>query len=178
MFSKVMVPLDGSQFSECSLEQVKAIAHGCNVPEVILLNVVEPISGNEEAALLLARDDIMIKGQSPDESEGGQTNVNYSDKVMAVMGQKRAQAQVYVSEMESKLIKDGLSARGEVMVGKPAETILDYAEKTQVDLIVMTSHGRSGISRFAFGSVADRVARHSTVPVLLVTPPGCRISLS
>ena len=55
MYKKVLVPLDGSQFSECSLQHVKAIAIGCQVPEVVLLRVVEPLSSNELAALAQMR---------------------------------------------------------------------------------------------------------------------------
>jgi nucleotide-binding universal stress UspA family protein len=51
---------------------------------------------------------------------------------------------------------------------------LEYAAKNHVDLIIMTSHGRSGISRWLFGSVAERVSQHSTIPVLIVAPAGCR----
>ena len=55
-----------------------------------------------------------------------------------------------------------------------AYAILDYAQNNKVDLIIMSTHGRSGISRWAFGSVTDKVIRHSKVPVLTVTPEGCR----
>ena len=75
------------------------------------------------------------------------------------------------------MIQEGISARGEVVTGKAADAILDYAEKNNVDLIIMSTHGRSGISRWAFGSVADRVVRHSIAPVLLVAPAGCRINM-
>ena len=53
--------------------------------------------------------------------------------------------------------------------------ILEYAQNNNIDLIIISTHGRSGISRWAFGSVADKVVRTSTVPVLTVTPTGCRI---
>jgi nucleotide-binding universal stress UspA family protein len=54
------------------------------------------------------------------------------------------------------------------------QKILSYAEKNHVDLIVMSTHGRSGLSHFLFGSVAEKVSRHSRVPVLLISPEGCR----
>ena len=63
-----------------------------------------------------------------------------------------------------------------VIQGKVAEGILDYVVKNQVDLIMMSTHGRSGPSRWALGSVADRVIRHSLIPVLIVSPKGCRIT--
>jgi nucleotide-binding universal stress UspA family protein len=57
------------------------------------------------------------------------------------------------------------------MTGDPAEAIVSFAEKNPCDIIVMASHGRSGVSRWAVGSVADKVFRASTVPVLLVKAP-------
>jgi nucleotide-binding universal stress UspA family protein len=154
MYSKVMVPLDGSPFSECSLEHVKAIAAGCHVPEVVLIRVVEPLSSNELSALSQVR----------------------GNQIAELEAWKQTEAADYINRLAQKLIKEGLSARGEVIHGHPAEAILDYAGKNGVDLIILSTHGRSGISRWAFGSVADRVVRHSVVPVLAVSPPGCRIS--
>ena len=151
MYTKVLVPLDGSTFSECSLSHVKAISLGCNVPEVILLRVVEPLSTNEIAAL--AR----LKG----------------DSINQVEEAKKAEATEYISNEANKLNKEGLKVIGTILEGNAAEKILDYAANN-VDLIIMSTHGRSGISRWAMGSVADRVARHSAVPVLLISPPGCR----
>jgi nucleotide-binding universal stress UspA family protein len=63
---------------------------------------------------------------------------------------------------------EGATVNSTVLFGHPAEEILSYAEKNNVGLIAMTTHGRSGVRRWALGSVAARVARHSPVPVLLV----------
>ena len=54
-----------------------------------------------------------------------------------------------------------------------ADTLAQWAEKNEVDLIVIASHGRSGISRWVMGSVADRVLRSACVPVLMIRAPGC-----
>jgi nucleotide-binding universal stress UspA family protein len=156
MYSKILVPLDGSPFSECSISHVKAVAIGCHVPEVVLLRVVEPLSSFDLGPLA----DV---GGAP---------------VIQLEAEKKTQSKDYISEMAQKLNKEGVSAKGDVVSGKPAEQILDYAYKNHFDLIIMSTHGRSGISRWALGSVADRIVRHSTVPVLLVSPPGCRTSSS
>ena len=58
--------------------------------------------------------------------------------------------------------------RGDVVEGNAADAIVDYAGKNDIDLIIMATHGRSGIGRWALGSVADRVVRHANAPVLLV----------
>ncbi len=56
-----------------------------------------------------------------------------------------------------------------------ALSLLDYVKKKPVGLIVMSAHGRSGVTRLLLGGVADRVIRYSTVPVLVIPPAGCRI---
>jgi len=60
-----------------------------------------------------------------------------------------------------------------VLKGNPAESLADYASKNKVDLIVIATHGRSGVSRWVWGSVADRLLRSACVPVLMVRAPGC-----
>ncbi len=152
MYKKILAPLDGSEFSECSLAHVIAVATGCNVPEVILLRVVEPLPASTVSALAEAGGNLIAQVEQDNNTE----------------------AEDYILHMVEKLKKEGISAQGVTVAGEADESILDYAGKNQADLIVMSTHGRSGISRFAFGSVADRVVRHSTVPVLTVSPPGCR----
>jgi nucleotide-binding universal stress UspA family protein len=153
MYNKVMVPLDGSQLAECSLEHVKTIATGCHVTEVVLLRAVEPLSANEISALSQVRGNPIAELEELNQRE----------------------ATKYIGDMTEKLNKAGINTLGEVINGKAADIILDYTAKKNVNLIIMSTHGRSGISRWAFGSVADKVARSSAIPVLLVSPAGCRI---
>ncbi len=152
MYKKILVPMDGSQFSECSLEHVRAIATGCQVPEVILLRVVEPVSPQ-----------VYAEGANmdwiADAEKTAQTN-----------------AENYVSQLAAKLKKEGVAAQHAISFGRPAEKIVDYARDNHVDLIIMSTHGRSGVSRWVLGSVADRVIHHSAAPVLVVAPQGCRSS--
>ncbi len=74
--------------------------------------------------------------------------------------------------MAANLSKEGIAAQTVIVSGRPVDEILSYASKNQVDLIIMSTHGRAGISRWVFGSVVERVLRHSAVPVLIVPPPG------
>ena len=152
MYKKILTPLDGSALSECSLDHLRAITTGCSVPEVVLVRVVEPLSAATVAALAEARGNVLTRVET----------------------ENKAQAKDYIAKMVKKLNQEGMEVKGEVVNGQAAEAILDYVEKNGVDLIIMSTHGRSGISRWAFGSVADRVLRHSPVPVLIVSPPGCR----
>ena len=161
MYKKVLAPLDGSQFSECSLSHIKAIATGCQVPDVILLTVIgEPGFSFGEIT--------------------SQTQADYVSKQYTEQLEKaREKAEKYITDAAAKLKKEGLDVKTEVVVcdnANVATCILDFARDNKVDLIVMSTHGRSGITRWAFGSVADRIVRSSLVPVLIVTPEGCRAS--
>ena len=149
MYKKILAPLDGSELSECSLEHVKAIVTGCRVPEVVLLRVVEPAPA--QAYLEVSED--FRRG--------------VEEKTLAEAGD-------YLSKAAANLKKEGAVAQTAVIGGRAAEEILDYASKNQVDLIVMSTHGRSGISRWVMGSVAEKIMRHSPIPVLMVSPSGCR----
>ncbi|MEJ2728684.1 MAG: universal stress protein [Deltaproteobacteria bacterium] len=68
---------------------------------------------------------------------------------------------------------EGAALSYEVLEGSVAATLAHWAEDKGVDLIVIASHGRSGISRWVYGSVADRVLRSACVPVLMIRAPGC-----
>ena len=151
MYRKILAPLDGSEFSECSLEHVKTIAQGCQVPEIILARVVEPIHAADMASY----------------AEAGIDTVN-------LMRDVEASARTYINRIADNLKKEGLPVKAEVMTGWAGDTIMKYAEDQSVDLIIMSTHGRSGIGRWFMGSVAEKVVRHSHIPVLTVSPAGCR----
>jgi nucleotide-binding universal stress UspA family protein len=153
MYKKILVPLDGSDLAECALQHVKAIAIGCNVPEVVLLRVVEPTYIGADAL--------------------SASSVVFSN----LLEQIQQEADNYIKAITQEFSNDsGINAQSMLLFGSAADEIMKYALKSGVDLIVMTTHGRSGITRWLFGSVADRVSHHSTVPVLLIAPPGCRMA--
>jgi nucleotide-binding universal stress UspA family protein len=154
MYNKILVPLDGSQFAQCALDHVRTISKGCHVSEIILFRVVEPVAAKDLAPLAQARGNL------------------YSQVENAI----KAEASDYIRDMTRRLKEEGLSVRGETAEGKADEEIIDYAKKNRIDLIIMSSHGKSGLSRWTLGSIADRVIHYSTVPVLLVATPGCRIA--
>jgi nucleotide-binding universal stress UspA family protein len=82
------------------------------------------------------------------------------------------EAQTYLAALEPDLIAHGLTVKSVVRYGHAAEEILDHARAGDVDLIAMSTHGRSGIRRWVVGSVAETVLRHAPVPVLLVRLTG------
>lgn len=150
MYKKILVPLDGSPFAECVLEHVKNMAVGKQIPEVILVFVVEPIN---------------------------HAVYDMPENTLAdIQKQSESASEEYLKKTVAKLAAEGIPALWTVLHGDIAETILDYANKSKVDLVIMSTHGLSGISRWAMGSVAYRVARQLTVPIMLVAPPDCRIS--
>jgi nucleotide-binding universal stress UspA family protein len=143
MYRKVLVPLDGSEVAECALSHMQAVASGCNVTDVVLLRVLSP--------LMLPGDYVF--------SEGDRARME---------AEHRSAAESYMEGMRKRLAESDLNVRADIIDADAAEGIVDYAHRNGVDLIIMATHGRSGIGRWALGSVADRVVRHSGIPVLLV----------
>jgi nucleotide-binding universal stress UspA family protein len=76
----------------------------------------------------------------------------------------------YLSGLATPLRERGLKAQCVTMIGHPAETIVSYAEENKFDLVALATHGRSGLKRMVFGSVADYVVRKSGLPILLIKP--------
>jgi nucleotide-binding universal stress UspA family protein len=154
MYRKILAPLDGSPLAECTIEHVKEIAKGCNIPEVVFLFVVD-IAKNAYWAADVAPNVQILQQAEEAQKEG---------------------AQSYLKKVVAKAKKDGLMVKGVVVEGNPADSIIEYAQKNGVDLIVMSTHGRSGVSRFAMGSVTDKVIRTAAAPVLVVTPTECKVT--
>ena len=152
MYQKILIPLDGSDLAECSLEHAKAIAQGCNVADVIVFRGIEPLSTQTLSALAEAGGDSVGKARERNQQD----------------------AKDYVLKVKNNLKTQGIACQAVTVEGRAADEILSYTGKNNVDLIVMSTHGRSGLSRFFFGSVAEKVSRHSRVPVLLLAPEGCR----
>jgi nucleotide-binding universal stress UspA family protein len=81
-----------------------------------------------------------------------------------------AETLAYMQSARSKLQRAGFRTSFLICQGPVAETILQTAAENQVDVIVMSTHGRSGVKRWLLGSVADRVVTHSDRPVMLIRP--------
>jgi nucleotide-binding universal stress UspA family protein len=90
---------------------------------------------------------------------------------------ERHESEDYLMGVEQRLLEKGMNARYTIRHGSdPAAEIVDYAEVNKVDLIAMSTHGRSGMSRWLFGSVASRVLQGTSKPILLIRSAGARIS--
>ncbi|MCE5262390.1 MAG: universal stress protein [Deltaproteobacteria bacterium] len=150
MYQKILVPLDGSKLAECALSHVKNLVKDGAVGEVILLNVssVNIYRGGEAA---------------------GYMDMNSIKEGMSEKSQK------YLADVESRLNSEGIKVKTESLEGyRAAETISDYAQNNGVDLIVIASHGYTGMKKLMLGSVALEVLHESHVPVLLIRPESCR----
>ncbi len=154
MYNKIMVPLDGSDMAECVIPHVEAIISSFNTAEVVLVRVVDPV-----------RLPVSVPAQ-------GNFGFTEKDRQQMETDRKKA-AKDYLEDMADDLGINGSVFSCVVLEGNPANMLADYATKNAVDLIVLASHGRSGVSRWLMGSVAERVVRTSCVPVMVVRAPGC-----
>jgi nucleotide-binding universal stress UspA family protein len=148
-YHKIMVTLDGSAFAAQALSHARSLAEKY-AAELILFQVVTEVEQSRLEGLAL--DLSGIHEPTPD------------------TGRTRATLETLKSlqNQASQLSEQGIRVTPVVQTGSAAESIIDYASAEGVDLIVMSTHGRSGVQRWVYGSVADKVLRGATCPVLLV----------
>lgn len=140
MYKRILLPLDGSPLSEQALSHAVALAERFHA-ELILFKVLVPLASN-----------INLPPGALKSAEDATRNLasEYLDRVAA-----------HVHKLE-------IRATPVIVTGRLHEEIVRFAETEQVDIVVMSTRGHSGMSRWLMGSVADRVARSVNVPVLLV----------
>jgi nucleotide-binding universal stress UspA family protein len=142
MYKRSLVPLDGSPLAEAALGHAQQLAQ-CSDGEIVLLRVVI-------SPYTIVAPDLMLAGQGVDQELLQQ------------------QAEQYLQAQASKLAAQGIAVHVVACPGPVAEAILDHARSLAVDVIVMSTHGRGGVSRWVYGSVADRVLQAAPCPVLLI----------
>ena len=169
MYKRILVPVDGSKLAECVLPHVKTLATGCSAEEVILISVTERLAAQRQIIHPTPHPESL---SMPKSGPGPESESKSNIRVPLTIGKKQEQADKYLHRLANKLGGKGITVRTKVLLGNPAEEIAAYAENEDCDLIIMASHGRSGISRWAYGSVADKVFRSSPVPILMVKAPG------
>lgn len=153
MYDRILVPLDGSKLAECVIPHVVEIAKDCGAKEVILFRVCESPS---------------ILADYP-----ASMPVSWEEHAAQMTVHAQQQCSIYLGDVEKQLRDLGLQVRTESRLGNAADEIVDFAANNAVDLIIMASHGRSGLARWAYGSVADKVFRFTCVPLLIIRAPGC-----
>jgi len=145
MYKKILVPLDGSELAKKALDEAERLAN-CFGAEIVLFEVVPfmPIYGSPELVTPLIVDE----------------------------KQKEA-AEKYLVNLSEELKKKGFKATAVVRTGQQvAVEIIDFAKESGANLIVMCTHGRSGISRWVLGSVALKVLTRAETPILLIRSKG------
>ncbi len=180
MYKKVMVPLDGSKLAEVALPHLETIAKGCGAKEIVLVSVTQRIKGQVIAGSVQenvrdypaeTRDN-----RPPIEASTAQSAVLYSiaepgrQEVPMTLGKMARSAAIYLDGIGAQLEKKGFNVTYSVLVGKPAEEIVRYAEDEGADLIVMASRGKSGISRWDMGNIAKKIVKATKIPVMLIKP--------
>ncbi len=143
MYKTILVPLDGSQRAEAILPHVENLAH-CTGAELVLLNIIDPPMN------LVSPYDMM-----PSYTE---------EEVQAMVDD----AETYLRAVEQKVRDEGIPTRTVVEYGAVVAAIIDVAEREKADLVAMASHGRTGLSRVFYGSVAAGVLQRIDRPLLLI----------
>jgi nucleotide-binding universal stress UspA family protein len=141
MYKRAVVPLDGSLVAETIVPFILEVAGPLDL-EVVLLRVVPAVSAR------------VLHDARPAIVEG-----------LEVL---QADAEEYLKPLAAELSAKGVRVRTEVRYGDPAPEIVAVAQSTDSDLIAMTTHGRSGLGRVLFGSVAEAVLRQAKIPVFLL----------
>ncbi len=175
---KILVPLDGSKFAEAALEPAVKLANETNA-DVYLLQVISSehthiTRARRDAPEVPARDYLSTMGISG----GVPYSVARAPRQSAVVESRDGAlerevqtAEDYLFNLDAHFPPRKMTHR--VVVGEHvAEDIRAYAEKVGADMVVMATHGRTGVGRILMGSVTTDLLRHSTVPVLVVRPPN------
>jgi len=142
MYERILVPLDGSKLAEQAIPYATELCKGST--QVTLFQVVH-------LPLPLAAPDVAMTVPMPDLDELKQEALDYLERLAAPLRAEGVRVQVAVVERDAV-----------------AQAIVEYAEENEINLIAMTTHGRSGLSRLLFGSVAEEVVRHAPCPVLII----------
>ena len=139
-FNKILVPLDGSDLAEAALAPALVLAEALSAG-VNLLRVVVPLS--------IKLDPVLYQ---------------------RVIDSSQNDAEVYLNSIQFRSLFSSMHLKVDTVVGKAAESIIDYAQANEIDLIVMSSHGRSGVGRWVYGSIADKVLHRAACAIAIIHP--------
>jgi len=149
MYEKILIPLDGSKVAEAVLPDVEDLVtrmSDSTSVQVTLLQVITNLTYN----VLTPEELAQVPYSAADLKKIKQKSLNYLEKV--------------AKQLRAK----GIDVNTATAVGNAAEEIIEVAQKTGANLIAMSTHGYSGVKRWALGSVADKVLHISQIPVLIV----------
>lgn len=152
MFQKVVVPLDGSKVGEAALDVIKLMAKNRPPKAKVQVTLVGVIT-------LLRHWVVVGEASAP---------VSYTEEELNIIKNRVTD---YLNRTGEELTSKNIDVNVIVTSGSAAEEILKAADQVKADLIAMSTHGRSGWRRLAFGSITDKVLRGSHIPVLMVRAP-------
>jgi nucleotide-binding universal stress UspA family protein len=148
MLTRILVPLDGSLLARAALDvATHIVAPGCEITLLTSVQIPEiPIYGVSPM--------VMVEADRP------------------TVDSVRSDAKRYLDAITETLQQQGFHPHVRIEVGDPAQSIIRVANELNVEMIIMSTHGRSGITRWLFGSVTSRVLSEATRPVLVVPSRG------
>lgn len=144
MFNRILVPQDGSDLAKQAIGPAIEIAQKFG-STIVLARAVHITYGAMGDAYMATPD-------------------LYND----LFTQAQSEAQANLQEVSAQIEAAGVKVETALMEGEPARALTDLEESAQIDLVVMSTHGRSGLARFVYGSTAEQVLRHGSKPVLLI----------
>ncbi len=157
MYQTIMVPLDGSELAESVIPHLELVASRCSPREIVLVSAVET-------------SELWPAIHEP-------TTTSTYQRIIEMQRQEHEynleQGRKYLKGIAERILSGTTHIRTEVLSGPVEQSLIGFAESHSVDLIVLATHGRSGPSRWIWGSVADKLLRGTCVPVLMIRAPGC-----
>jgi nucleotide-binding universal stress UspA family protein len=150
MYDKVVIPLDGSPEAECVLPHITTLAVKGLVKKLIFIKVTE--------------------GPHMPITDG--VSVAFSPLCRKSATERRSEAEHYLKHFASKLKYDGVEITWHALpYGVVSEMIAGYVKEIKADLIIMATHAETGILRWILGSVAERVRRSVSIPIIIIKVP-------
>ena len=150
MYDRIAVPLDGSPLAECVIPHIELLARVSSNCEVQLITVIEPIEVPTRGKIALTEEDLK-----------------------QIHAELEKDARTYLEKVAQRLEREGIRTRPVIIQGKPAEGLIEYVHNNGIDLLLMATHGRSGLSKLFWGSIAEKVVRAVSVPVMLIKAGQC-----
>jgi nucleotide-binding universal stress UspA family protein len=144
MYKKILLPLDGSQLAECAIHHAESLARAYD-STVILFSAISPAD---------------IVGRAP-------ANVTAFDETIDA---HRTKVENYLKKVRDALTSKMIEAETHIGVEPVVKEIIETAETHDVDLVLIASHGRSGLGRVFFGSVASGVLNKIERPLMVIHP--------
>jgi nucleotide-binding universal stress UspA family protein len=172
----VLIPVDGSEFSQQIVPHVRRLLHP-EENQIVMLRIGKKLpkgslESNVPAPIVpltnlpLADPELGEQQAAPETTASKEQHVYQSQREDSYRNELKDEAQ----EAGLQLEEAGFDVSAVGRIGKPAEEIIRFVEQEDVDLVAMSTHGRSGLSELIFGSVVEAVVASVSVPILLVHP--------